>query len=197
MSKIFYDIYFFVIIKNAVAYNISTMLRLSQSISHLPVMSLRTLGGVAMAEDPIINPNNLKIEGWHCEDHFSKRNLILLSQDVRDIVPQGIAIDDYERLSDPDDLIRLKEILQHQFVLIGKQVFTDTGSKVGKVNDYAADSTSFFIQKLYISQPVYKNFKGGQLSIDRQQIVEITDKKIVVKDTVDTVDNRAPVFARV
>lgn len=173
------------------------MLRLSQSISHLPVMSLRTLGGVAMAEEAIINPNNLKIEGWHCTDHFSKRDLILLSQDVRDIVPQGIAIDDYDRLSEPGELIRLQEILSLQFELIGKQVYTDTGRRVGKVNDYAVDSTSFLVQKLYISQPVYKDFKGGQLSIDRQQIVEITDKRIVVRDVLEKADGRAPAFARV
>lgn len=173
------------------------MLRLSQSISNLPVMSLRTLGGVAMAEEPIINPNNLKIEGWHCKDHFSKRELILLSQDVRDIVPQGIAIDDYDRLSEPGELIRMQEILSFQFVLIGKQVVTDSGRKVGKVNDYAADSTSFLVQKLYISLPVYKNIKGGQISIDRQQIVEITDKNIVVRDVEEKVDSRSPAFARV
>lgn len=150
-----------------------------------------------MAEEAIINPNNLKIEGWHCTDHFSKRDLILLSQDVRDIVPQGIAIDDYDRLSEPGELIRLQEILSLQFELIGKQVYTDTGRRVGKVNDYAVDSTSFLVQKLYISQPVYKDFKGGQLSIDRQQIVEITDKRIVVRDVLEKADGRAPAFARV
>lgn len=145
-------------------------------------MSLRTGGMVAKAERPIINPNNLKIEGWYCRDHFSKKELILLSKDIRDIVPQGLAVDDYDVLSDPEELIRMKEILSLDFDLMGKVVVTDTKRRLGKVSDYASDVASFFIQKLYISQPVYKTLAGGQLSIDRTQIVEITPDRIVVRD---------------
>ena len=135
-----------------------------------------------MAEKPIINPNNLKIEGWYCTDHFNKSTLILLTKDIRDIVPQGLAIDDYDRLSEPEDLVRLQEILKINFELIGKHTITDQKRKLGKVSDYAADTNSFTVQKLYINQPMYKNLTGGQLSIDRSQIVEITDKHIMVRD---------------
>ncbi len=145
-------------------------------------MSLRTGGLVATAEDVIINPNNLKIEGWYCQDVFTKHRLVLLSQEVRDIVPQGLAINDHEDMSEPDELIRLHDIMALKFELLGKPVFTDTKRKLGKVSDYAVDMKSLYIQKLYISQPVYRNFAGGQLSIDRTQIVEITSKRIVVRD---------------
>ena len=155
-------------------------------------MSLRTGGLVATAKQLIINPNNLKIEGWHCEDQFSKQTLVLLTKDVRDIVPQGLAIDDYDRLSETDDLIRLQEILQLNFELIGKHVITDAKRKVGKVADYAADMTTFMIQKLYISQPVYRNFTGGQLSVDRSQIVEITTTHITVRDVDIKVGSAVP-----
>lgn len=135
-----------------------------------------------MAEKPLINPNNLKIEGWYCTDQFSKKTLILLSKDIRDIVPQGLAIDDYELLSEPEELVRLQDIININFELLGKPAVTDRKRRLGKVSDYAADTTSFIIQKLYINQPVYKSISGGQLSIDRSQIVEITDQKITIKD---------------
>jgi len=172
------------------------MLQLSKTLTNIPVMSLRTSGMVATAVEPIINPNNLKIEGWYCIDQFSKSSLILLSKDIRDIVPQGLAIDDYDRLSDPGDLIRLKEILDLKFGLIGKPVVSDTKRKVGKVNDYAVDTLTFFINKLYVSQPVYRNLSGGQLSIDRTQIIEITNRQIVVRDATEKVGAGAPVFSR-
>lgn len=155
-------------------------------------MSLRTLGVVATAQRPIVNPNNLKIEGWYCQDQFSKNTLVLLSKDIRDIVPQGLAVDDYDNLSEPDDLVRLKEIMELDFDLIGKHVVTDQKRKVGKVNDYAIDVESFFIQKLYVTQPVYKNLSGGQLSIGRTQIIEITDRQIIVKDVDEKVGAPAP-----
>lgn len=158
-------------------------------------MSLRTSGVVAIAERPIINPNNLKIEGWYCIDQFSKNTLILLTKDIRDIVPQGLAIDDYDCLSEPEDLIRIQDIIKLNFELIGKPVITETKRKVGKVSDFAVDITSYFIQKLYVSQPVYRNLSGGQLSIGRTQIIEITNRNIVVRDVDEKVGAAAPALA--
>lgn len=171
------------------------MLQLSASLVNLPVMSLRTSGMVAKAKTPITNPNNLKIEGWFCEDQFNREALVLLTKDVRDIVPQGLAIDDYERLSPPEELVRLKEIIDLQFELLGKAVITDHRRRLGKVSDYAVDTTSFLVQKLYISQPLYKTISGGQLSIDRSQIVEITNSQIVVRDVDEKVSSPAAALA--
>lgn len=158
------------------------MLQLSPSLKDIPVMSLRTGGLAATALRPVINPNNLKIEGWYCKDATSKKTLVLLSKDVRDIVPQGLAIDDHDVLSEASELLRLKEILTIDFDLVGKSVVTDSGRRLGKVVDYATDMSSLYIQKFYVSQPVYKNLAGGQLSIDRTQIVEITPKNVTVRD---------------
>lgn len=171
------------------------MLQLSNSLLNIPVMSLRTSGVVAIAERPIINPNNLKIEGWYCVDQFSKNMLILLTKDIRDIVPQGLAIDDYDSLSEPVDLIRIQDIIKLNFEINGKHVITDTKKKVGKVSDYAVDITSFFVQKLYVSQPVYRTLSGGQLSIGRTQIIEITSKNIVVRDVNEKVGAATPALA--
>ena len=169
------------------------MLQLANSLSDLPVMSLRTGGMIARAEKPIINPNNLKIDGWFCRDQFSKNQLILLNKDIRDMVPQGLAVDDYDVLSVPEDLIRMKEIINLNFQLIGISVITNNHRKLGKVSDYAANMSSFYIQKLYISQPVYRTLSGGQLNIDRTQIIEISPDQIIVRDVDEKV--RSPAAA--
>ena len=149
----------------------------------MPVMSLRTGGKVAIATEPIINPDNLKIVGWYCDDHFSNKTLILMAQDVRDFVPQGLAINDHDDLSDPEELIRLQDVLKLRFELLGKTVITDQKRRVGKVSDYATDIESLVITKLYVARPIYKSFNEGQRVIDRKQIIEINDHNIVVKDT--------------
>lgn len=168
------------------------MLQLSSALLNIPVMSLRTGGQVALAELPIINPNNLKIEGWYCDDHFSKEKLILLTQDIREIVPQGFAVDDHDVLSPPEELIRLQSILELNFALLGKQVITNHRRRVGKVTDYATDTSSLIIQKLYVSQPIYKNITGGNLTIDRSQIIEITDRYVKIRDVDEKVANPLP-----
>ncbi len=168
------------------------MLKLSKHILELPVMSLRTGGQVALATRPIINPNNLQIEGWRCEDQFGKHELILLKQDVRDFVPQGIAVDDHEVLTEAGELIRLQEVLELDFELISKQVVTNHRRKLGKVSDYALDPLTMKIQKLYVARPVYKSLTEGQLQIDRSQIIEITPSRVVVRDADVTEEKPMP-----
>jgi len=150
-------------------------------------MSLRTGTAVATTISAIFNPNNLKIEGFYVQDSFdSKKKLILLCQDIREIIPQGIVINDHEVLGESDELVRLKEVLEIGFELIGMPVQTEGKSKLGKVNDYATDTSSMFVQKIYVSQSIMKSFSGGALSVDRSQIVEISSSKIIVKDLLQT-----------
>jgi sporulation protein YlmC with PRC-barrel domain len=158
------------------------MLQLSESLLNRPVMSLRTGQPVATAVEPIINPNNLKIEGFYCTDRFSKDRLVLLYQDIRDVIPQGFVVDDHDVLTPPDELVRLKETLNIGFTLIGKPVVTTSKERVGKVGDYATEMETMYIQKLYVTQNMFKSFTGGSLGVDRNQINEITDKKIIINE---------------
>ncbi len=171
------------------------MLQLSATLLNKHVMSLRTGGAVATIDAAIINPNNLKIEGFYCLDTFSKDRLVLLSQDIRDIIGQGFVIDDHDVLAQPEDLIRLKEIMDIKFELMGKPVETENREKVGKVTDYAVDSQALYIQKLYVGQSLLKSLSTGQISVDRNQIVEITNRKIVIKELLKPVSARAPLGA--
>jgi len=158
-------------------------------------MSLRTGQQVATIISPIINPNNLKIEGFYCEDRFEKMTLVLLYQDIRDIIPQGFVIDDHDVLADPDELVRLKEVMDIAFTLIGKPVVTTSKSHVGKVSDFATEIETMYIQKLYVSRTMLKNLTGGNLGIDRNQINEITDKKIIINELLKTAPANAGAVA--
>jgi sporulation protein YlmC with PRC-barrel domain len=170
------------------------MLQLSSSLIGRPVMSLRTGTAVAATVRSIINPDNLKIEGFYCDDGSGK-NVVLLSQDIRDIIPNGLVVNDHDVLSEPGELVRLKQILDYNFTLEGKPVVTVSKQKVGKVGDYATDTASMYIQKLYITQSVFKSFSGGSLSIDRTQINEITPRAIIINDLESKIPARAGAIA--
>lgn len=171
------------------------MLQLSDTIINKQILSLRTGEAIADVLSPIINSNNLKIEGFYCQDSIDKAQLVLLYQDIRDILPQGIVVNDHDVLTDPEDLVRLKEILELNFELIGKQVETISNEKVGKVSDYAFDAATMYIQKLYVSQSLLKSFTGGNLSVDRTQVHEITPKRVVINDLLETAPAGAPAAA--
>lgn len=169
------------------------MLQLSQTFYNRPIMSLRIGSQVATAQRPIINPDNLKIEGFYATN--GKQSLILVSQDIRDIAAQGIIIDDFDVLVEPGDLVRLQDVIRLHFDLLGLPVITSQKHRLGKVNDFAADPATMYIQKIYVAQSIFKSFSGGNLGIDRSQIVEITDKSIVVQDLTEKVSVGASVLA--
>lgn len=166
-------------------YNSRSMLQLSGALINRPVLSLRTGTAVGTAERPIINPNNLKIEGFYCTDRFDKKgHRILLYQDVRDVMKQGLVVDDHEAMTDPDELVRLQDVMKINFDLIGKPVVTESKERIGKVSDFATEVETMYIQKLYVAQPLRKSLTGGSLSVDRSQIIEITNRRIVIQDLV-------------
>ncbi len=111
-----------------------------------------------------------------------KRQLVLVYQDIREVIPAGLVVDDHSVLVEPSELIRLHKIMELDFQLIGKAIVTQSGQRMGKVNDYATEPESMLIKKIYATQTLLKNLTGGSLSIDRTQIVEINNRKIVIKD---------------
>jgi uncharacterized protein YrrD len=169
------------------------MLKLSNSLQNIPVMSLRTGGAIGTAGDMILNPNNLKIEAWYVEDRFNKKKLVLTRSEIRDINPQGIVVNDHDALTEPEELVRLKPIMELGFVLIGKHVISQNGTKYGKVSDFAIETESLLVKKIYASQSIIKNFSGGSQSIDRTQIVEITNTHIIIEDPTEKSAEAAPV----
>jgi sporulation protein YlmC with PRC-barrel domain len=168
------------------------MLQLSASLLNQPILSLRTGGAVATTTSPIVNPNNLKIEGFYCQDTRSNETLVLVYQDIRDVIPQGLVINDYDVLVEPDELVRLHKTMDIAFDPLGKQVVTVSKKKVGKVVDYATEIETMYIQKLYVSQSLLKNLAGGNLGVDRSQVHEITAKKIIIQDLLKTVPTAVP-----
>lgn len=171
---------------------------MSKNLYNRPVMSLRSGSQIAVALEPIINPHNLKILGWWCSPSDGRGRLVLLSEDVRELVPQGLAVNDEDVLSSPEDLARHREILDIKFQLIDKNVRTKR-QKLGKVSDFSY-SEGMFVQKLYVARPVTKIFSSQDtLLIDRTQILEVTDSYILVRDTevTDTEEATVPAGAAV
>jgi sporulation protein YlmC with PRC-barrel domain len=171
------------------------MLQLSASLLNKSVFSLRTGQPVARVTGAVFNPNNLKIEGFYCQDSVNKQTLVLLYQDIREVLKEGFVVNDHDVLVDPGELVRLKDILALKFELIGKQVETTSKQKIGKVSDFAVETETMFVQKIYASQSLLKSLTGGSLSIDRSQINEITNKRIVINDLLDDTRVTAPATA--
>jgi sporulation protein YlmC with PRC-barrel domain len=155
------------------------MLYLSTKIYNLPVLSIRSGGRIGTILEPIINPHNLHIDGFYCQSSHSNKKLVLLDMHIRDFSHKGIIIDDHNSMSEPEELVRLKHVLDINFKLEDKMVFVGK-RKVGKVNEYALNIDSMLVQTIYVQPPVWKNFRQNGLVFDRKSIIEVTDTHIKV-----------------
>lgn len=155
------------------------MLFIGSKLHDLPLLSVRSSGRIGTATSPIINPHNLHIDGFYAHAMRGQNEGVLVDIDIREFHHSGLIINDHEDISNPEDLVRLKPVLDINFQLIGKAVYQGK-RKIGRVADYTVETKSLFIQKLYVQPALLSGMGTKQLIFDRQSIVEVTDDKIVV-----------------
>ena len=158
------------------------MLLLNTQLENVPVMSLQTGSSLGVAATPIIDPRKLQIAAYYVTGPRIQATSIVHTSDIREVGPLGFIVDGADVVMELDeDLIRLQEVVNFKFTLLGKTVVDDHKKRLGKVSEYTVESDSFIVQKLHIAQSVMKNLTSSKLIIHRSQIVEITDHAIVVR----------------
>jgi ribosomal 30S subunit maturation factor RimM len=91
-------------------------------------------------------------------------------------------IDSHQNLSEPEELLRHQEVLNHPFTLVGCKVVTQGGKKLGRVKDFSTDTQHFFVNKLNVVAPFWMLPFNNRFLIDRADIVDVEKSRIVVKD---------------
>lgn len=170
------------------------MLQLSTTYLDRSILSLQTGSAIGKTTMIVMNPNNLQIEGWIVDNYLQKGSFVLPTVEVREFIPKGVVVNHHEALTPTEDLVRMQESLKIRFELMGKSVVTESKQKLGKVTDYAVDE-NFYVQKLYVNPSLLKSFSAQQKIISRSDIVEITDRKIIVADAAVRLGSPSPAAA--
>lgn len=146
-----------------------------------PVMGLQTGGELARISKPVIDPATLRILAYEVEGPLLDIYPSLLRiADVREFSDIGVIIDSSDEFVSPDDIIKLSEVYRLNFTLIDMPVIDKQKHKLGKVDGYTIDTSSFTIQQLNVRRPLLKSFTDSELLVHRTQIVEINNHAIVV-----------------
>ncbi len=160
------------------------MLVIGSKMLNCPILSLHVGGEIAVTRDAIVDPEDLRIIAYTLDGPLMRdpeNGNILITDDVREISQNGMIIDSIDRLVNREDIIRLDQVMNLNFNLIGLKVVTQGGKKLGKIVDYTFDSQSFSIFQLIVQRPMFSSLNDPQLTINRSQIIEIDDYKITIK----------------
>lgn len=169
------------------------MLILGSRLSNTPVMSLQTGTRLAKTGNPLIDPATLKIVAFEVDGPLlDEHPSFLRTADIRESGSIGMIIDSSDEFVGLNDIIKLKELHEIGFKLIGMPVIDEHNHRLGKVDGYTVETGSFVIQQLNVNRGFLKGFNNTSLLIHRNQITEINDKAIIVKST--TKKSPEPVF---
>ena len=137
---------------------------------------------VGLVESLIINPDSGELAGLIVREGFGKKNLkTLAAKDILGISSDFYLVPNYEALGDLDEIVRLKEILDRDFKVMGNQVYTASGTYLGKVFDYTIDLQHFMISRIYVRGNLFGPF-SKQYIIAYKQIISIEKDRITVDD---------------
>lgn len=158
------------------------MLITIDSVIGAPVVSLRTSQPLGVITEPIINPYTLKVVAFYVDGPMVQYDpAVIFTEDIRALDRRGVLIDSAENIMSPVDMVRLNEVIAYDFHLVKLLVVDNHKQKLGHVGTYIVDSHSFNIMQIVVQPRFWKSLSVTELTISRNQIIEIDDKKIVVK----------------
>ena len=175
------------------------MLMVGSRFIGMPILSLHIGGQTAAVKRAIVDPEDLRIIAFELEGPILKDPEIgsyLMAEDIRETSNQGLVVDSADRFVNPEDVIRLNNVLELNFDLEGLKVVTKEGKsvkKLGKVVDYTVDSSTLSVFQIIAQRPFMESFVDPQLTINRSQITEIDDYKITIKHDKQKIKVEQPV----
>lgn len=150
-------------------------------ILHTAVMSLQTGAELARIKHVLIDPRDLTVVAYELEGHnLDQHPSYLRPIDARELSHLGLIVDSNEEFIGSDDVIRVKEVIDFGFNLIGLDVIDDQKKKLGKIISFSLDSESFSVQQLSVKRPLLRSFGETELLINRSQVIEVSDTAIKV-----------------
>ena len=152
------------------------MLVLASKLSNTPVMSLQTGSQLARTGEAIIDPSNLQVLAYKLKANtFLNKEMLIRIADIRELSRVGFIVDSGEDFILPDDVFKIKEIIDLDFNLF----------------DYTISLSNFSVQQLIVKRPFMKSFNDPTLTIHRSQIVEINDNKIIIHSEKESVPRKS------
>ena len=162
------------------------MLILNSKLEKTPVMGLQTGSQLALIGAPIIDPANLQILAYSLDNNsYSNDQMYLRIDEIRELSRIGFIVDSGEDFITTSDVIKIKEILDLNFQIIGMKVVDEKGNLVGKVVDFTMSLLNFTVQQLIVKRPLFKSFNSSELTIHRNSITAIDDEKITIRSEVE------------
>ena len=155
------------------------------TLLNIPIVEMSTGKELGKVYDLIIDDQTGKIEGfWVSSGLMSGSDKMVSINDVADWKIK-IYIDDPDSIIEPDEIVKIKEILERNIYIYLNKVKTISEKKLGKVIDIFFDPISNQIIQIQIAKNIF-GFKYQKRLIPFSEIYKITKKAVILKNDYKT-----------
>jgi len=160
------------------------MLVLNSQIIGKPVQSIHTGSPIASLVHAIVDYQNLQVVAYDVAGPLVRQEGldVLMTKDIREYIPLGAIVDSIDSLGNSEDIVAVSKIKEVRFDPLNLKVKTKKDKHIGHVSDFIVDTTDFMIHQIIVRRPILQSFIDPELTISREQIVEVTDYYIIIKD---------------
>lgn len=155
---------------------------LATGLNNCPIFNIQSSRIVGFIKFPLVDPSSLKVVIFCVNAPHEKSPHYLLSNSAIINNQNVITIRREDDISEADELVRYKKLISDQPTLLRYTVITQSGRKIGRVEDYRFESQTCFITKLHIRVNPWQRLWLDNRIIDRVDIAEITDKKVIIRE---------------
>ena len=136
---------------------------------------------IALLQDLIIHPDTGKIEGfWVKPLTLPFRSAVIQSDSILEC-KKNIYIKDEREIAEPEDIIRISELLSRNTLFIGNHVKNKSGDGLGSVHDLDFDTKKLYLRNLY-TEKAFLIFKYNQRIFNYNTIIQVLPEYILVKE---------------
>ncbi|MDO8686827.1 MAG: PRC-barrel domain-containing protein [Candidatus Berkelbacteria bacterium] len=145
----------------------------------MPVAAFDTQSKIGEIRELIIDPENGHLMGFLVQvSGLFSAGKILSEVDIREWDPNGIVTEKEENLVEPEEIVRIDNILKKKINLIGIGAKTESGKSLGNVENLLIDTDTSSVTKYYL-----KDMLGNSRIFTSEKVVKI-DKFIIFSDDV-------------
>lgn len=149
-----------------------------------PVLSLQTGQSICTIEKVIIDPNNFCIAAFYVRGRgLAFQPAVLFAQDIREYAELGAIVDSIDNIVSPRDMVRLNQVISLRFEVIGLKVFTEDGTKLGKVSDCVVNTINYDIEQVRVQPGLWASLATTGLIVHRNQIIRLEPDRLIVAST--------------
>jgi sporulation protein YlmC with PRC-barrel domain len=136
---------------------------------------------LAMVEDLIVHPDTGKVEGFWVKPKTLPLSHAVLPMEGVVAWKRSLYVKDDQSLSEPEEVIRIADILSRKAYFVGNKVKTESGTPLGKVFDLDFDDRKMFLRYLFVRKSL-SLFRPAVRFVPYDSIIQVLPEVIVVKD---------------